>query len=379
MNKSVQRSIFAILIFAVMAGGTYAYQDPIEIGSAVLAGVGGRHVAQTEDFSTYLNNPAGLQSIEEETSFSEVTLHLKGPVFSLADVFLTGDTSSLSDMVSNGLYSGAELLGPLSFGYVGDGIGFGIYNNSDILINSASALTVDATVREEIVLTGGYAFPLIENGEGHRLDMGIMLKGGFRGGINGTLSVVELMNLDYTALLGEPFDFTSFIGADIGLLYSHERRFYAGLVARDAFTPTHTNTYANVDDFIAGATPTNENQFDLVPFTLDLGMRYTFDFTDRNLFITKVDTFFDYRDLFDFWLHPQLAVNPVLHVQMGLEATMLQILDVRAGLREGLPSAGIGLDLHHFTLNAAMFGTERTTEPGLNPVYNIQFGLEFRN
>jgi hypothetical protein len=193
------------------------------------------------------------------------------------------------------------------------------------------------------------------------------------------MTATEIVSLDYTAILGDPFDFTSFIGTDVGLRYSYKDTFSAGLVARDAFTPTHTTTYANVNDFLAGATPSSANQLDLVPFTLDIGLRYRFDFTDRNLVISTLDTYLDYMDILDFWLHPQLAVNPVLHVQIGAEATILEILDVRMGLREGLPAAGIGLDLYHFTLNAAMFGTERSSEPGISPVYNLQIGLEFRN
>jgi hypothetical protein len=85
----------------------------------------------------------------------------------------------------------------------------------------------------------------------------------------------------------------------------------------------------------------------------------------------------DYTDILDFWLYPKLATNPVLHVGIGTEVTMMQILDVRLGFAQGLPSAGLGLDLHVFTLNAAMFGTERSTEPGLSPVYNLQLGFEF--
>ncbi|MCF7951454.1 MAG: hypothetical protein K9L57_07460, partial [Spirochaetaceae bacterium] len=86
-----------------------------------------------------------------------------------------------------------------------------------------------------------------------------------------------------------------------------------------------------------------------------------------------------YKDIFDFWLYPELANNPILHLGLGAEITVLEILDVRMGLSQGLPAAGIGLDLHYFRLNASMFGTERSTEPGLAPVYNLQLGLEFRS
>jgi hypothetical protein len=375
----VLRSGILILVFTLAAGTLGAYQDPIDLGSARTSGMGGRHIALADDFTTYLNNPAGLETIDEEFSFSELTLHLKGPVFTLADVFLSGNLSGLSSVISDGLYAGLNMMGPLSFGYVGDGLGFGIYNHTDVIIKSTSTLTVEAKVRDEVVLTGGYAFPLLPEGGKNRLDMGITLKGGFRGQLNGAMGITELMALNYGVLLDEPFDFTSFIGADVGLMYSHGSSFAAGLVARDAFTPTHTNTYGNINEFIGGNTPISANQFDIVPFALDLGLRYTFDFSGRNIVLTELDTFLDYRDVLDFWLYPSRAVNPILNAQAGVEATLLKILDVRAGFRQGLFSAGLGLDLHFFTLNASMFGTERSSEPGLSPVYNLQIGLEFRN
>jgi hypothetical protein len=104
---------------------------------------------------------------------------------------------------------------------------------------------------------------------------------------------------------------------------------------------------------------------------------YRLDLSSRNIFISEAKFFLDYSDVFDFWIYPEMATNPILHVGVGTELTMMSILDVRLGFANGLPAAGMGLDLHYFTLNAAMFGTERSTEPGLSPVYNLQLGFQF--
>jgi hypothetical protein len=56
----------------------------------------------------------------------------------------------------------------------------------------------------------------------------------------------------------------------------------------------------------------------------------------------------------------------------------MEILDVRLGFSQGLFAAGLGIDLYYFDMNLAMFGTERSTEPGMAPVYNLQLGFEFR-
>jgi hypothetical protein len=102
------------------------------------------------------------------------------------------------------------------------------------------------------------------------------------------------------------------------------------------------------------------------------------DLAERNIFISEVNFYLSYEDMLDFWLYPRLATNPVLHIALGAEVTMLRILDVRLGMAQGLPAAGLGIDLNWFTMNASMFGTERSTEPGMSPVYNLQLGFEFR-
>jgi hypothetical protein len=86
----------------------------------------------------------------------------------------------------------------------------------------------------------------------------------------------------------------------------------------------------------------------------------------------------DYDDIFDFLLHPNSSRHPILHIGAGIEVELLEILSIRMGMYEGLFTAGVGLDLKIFTLNAAMFGTELSSEPGMRPVYNILIGLEFR-
>ena len=84
-----------------------------------------------------------------------------------------------------------------------------------------------------------------------------------------------------------------------------------------------------------------------------------------------------YDDILDFWLYPSEAEHWLLHMKTGIEITMLEILDVRVGLADGLLNAGFGLDLQIFELNAAMFGTELSSQPGTKPVYNLAVGFKF--
>jgi len=370
-------ALLTLLALCAVTFSLQAVEPSVELLSPRDAALGGRHVALTDTFSSLVNNPAGFYTAPEQLSITEITIGLKGPMFSLADAIIGGEMSDLSELI-NGIYAGLDLLGPLSFGYVGEGLGFGVYNQTNLRMWSNNSLTANVRVWDDIVLAGGYAYRMPFSGDVQALDAGVLLKGGFRGTIDGGISVVDIMDLNVGTLLDEPFRFTSFIGMDLGLRYSIGEKWVFGMVGRDVYTPTLTNEYSNYNDFINGVAPTAQNLYDTMQFKLDLGMMYRPQADLSRYSISDIKILLDYRDVLDFWIYPELSTNPLLHIGFGTEVTVMEILNVRVGLSEGLFAAGLGIDLSHFTLNVAAFGTERSTEPGLAPVYNLQLGLEFR-
>ncbi|MDA3941071.1 MAG: hypothetical protein PF693_17475 [Spirochaetia bacterium] len=363
----IHYSIFAVDI----------YETPISIISPTASALGGPHVTMNNGFSSLMNNPAGFYTAEPEFSIGEITLGLKGPVFDIANLIITNDMASLPAMLQ-GIYVGLDMLGPLSFGYVGDGLGFGIYSNSYSTISSSGPLTVKADIGSEVILTGGYAMRIpLPLPDINQLDVGMLLKGTFKGELSFEESALNIMNVSLATLKSKPFDFITGIGVDLGFRYSYKDMITFGLVGRDLYSPTLHNVYDDFNDFTSGAIPKEELN-GIVPFALDFGMMYSPDLESKNLFVSDVKVYLDYYDILDFWLYPELATNPILHIGLGVEVSMLSILDVRAGFNEGLLAAGLGLDLYYFKLNLAMFGSELSTEPGLQPVYNLQLGFEFR-
>ncbi|WP_020611543.1 hypothetical protein [Sediminispirochaeta bajacaliforniensis] len=382
MRKIFLRMMISYLLVFPVSSLLYAsdyYEDPMVGLSSRLTGMGGLHAAYADGFTTIYTNPAGFFESGEEVSWGEITLGLKGPIFSIADAIIGGDTdlTSIGDLLT-GIYAGLGLSGPLSFGYVGNGLGLGIIGTSDVLLSSYTPLAATARVRQDLLLVGGYSFPINIMPEGHRLDGGVLLKGGFRGELEAEVTAVDIQDFDPSQFTDdEPFAFINLIGMDLGLLYSWQDRLFVGLTGKDVYTPTSKKNYASLQAFLDGDAELSQ-EYGVVPFTLNIGTRYLLDLSEKNLFISTVNFYLDYADLLDFWLYPTLAVNPVLHVSLGAELTMLRILAVRLGFSEGLPAAGIGVNLKWFTLNASMFGTERSTEPGMSPVYNLQLGFEFR-
>jgi hypothetical protein len=369
--------LFSFFITSFSLSAADLYERPITIISPVSSAMGGLHVTMNDGFSSLMNNPAGFYSAEPVFSIAELTLGLKGPVFDITNLIITGDLATLPGLLQ-GIYAGLDILGPLSFGYIGEGLGFGIYSNSYSTISSSGPLTVKADIGSEVILTGGYAMRIpLPLSETHALDAGMLLKGTFRGELSFEESALNIMNIGLDTLTTEPFSFITGIGVDLGLRYSYKNMITVGLVGRDVYSPTLHNVYTNINDFAAGANPTSQLN-GIVPFALDLGLMYSPDFESKNLFISDVKLYLDYKDTLDFWLYPELAVNPFLHIGIGAEISMLSILNVRAGFNQGLLSAGLGLDLYYFKMNLAMFGSELSTEPGLQPVYNMQLGFEFR-
>ncbi len=370
--------IAVCLSFAVILPlAAVTYDDPVQIVSPVMSAVGGPHVTMVDGFSSLLNNPAGFKSAKPEISIAEVSAGLKGPVFDIATMLITSDLSNLPSIMQ-GIYAGLDLLGPLSFGYIGNGLGFGIYNSTISSVASSGPLTVDIKMGEEVAICGGYALRIpLGPTSVQTLDFGMLLKGTFTGLADFEESALNIMNISAASLLNEPFDFITGIGFDLGLRYTYRDVFSAGIVGKDIFSPTLHTQYSSVAAFSSGADPTGSSN-GIVPFALNAGVMYAPKFTDTNSFVSRLRIFADYFDILDFWLYPSRAVNPLLHIGLGTEVTVLEILNVRAGFYEGLFSAGLGLNLHYFTLDAAMFGTELSTEPGLHPVYNIQLGVSFR-
>jgi hypothetical protein len=383
MKKKFRAAVILFLFFCF--GGLISlpaadyYEIPMAGLSPRLTGMGGVHPAFTDGFATIYTNPAGFFASGEEVSWAELTFGLKGPVFTIADAIVGGDMdlATIGDLLT-GIYTGLALTGPLSFGYVGNGLGLGAIATSDVLLYSYTPLAATALVRQDLLLTGGYSFPVNIMPDGHSLEGGVLLKGGFRGELEAGVTAVEIQNFDPAAFMdSEPFAFITLIGMDLGLLYSWNNRFFVGLTGKDVYTPTSKKNYLSMNSFLDGD-PKDSQEYGIVPFTLNLGGRYLMDLAERNIFISEVNFYLSYEDMLDFWLYPRLATNPVLHIALGAEVTMLRILDVRLGMAQGLPAAGLGIDLNWFTMNASMFGTERSTEPGMSPVYNLQLGFEFR-
>lgn len=357
--------------------------------SARTSALGGPHAALAGGLATLFNNPAGFYEAKPGLRLSEITLHLAGPIFDIAGVALGGASGNITSLLQSSnvqkllqsIYTSMDLVGPISFGYVGKGLGFGIFNTSTVTVMNTAPFTIAAAANEQLMIDGGYAFRIpLPAAWNSTLDAGILMKGGLQG-----VSIIEQSLLSLPALFGSlgtstftgaPFYFNTLIGLDAGLRYSYKNLISVGIVGHNLYTPVLQSAYPTLQSFLSNtATPTRSTS--VLPINLAVGVLYTPNLGILERVVNSFKVMVDYSHSLDLLLYPSTAKNPLLNIGVGTEITLLRILDLRAGFYQGLFSAGLGLDLKYFTLDAAMFGTELSGEPGLQPVFNMIVGLTF--
>jgi len=389
LKKSLLLLLLSLFVFSVAA---YDYiEDPFVVPSSRSLGMGGVHGADTHDMSILFANPGGFQAVDTEMAFAEITLGLKGPVFDIADIAVNGLTSDggMEDVLASdstlellsGIYAGLSLTGPLYFGYVGNGLGLGFFQNSDVVIQESAPLTLEAKIREDIILCGGYTYRVpFPDSWNQTLDIGLLLKGGVRGDITIDAAYLDLMSMDFSVdtLMQSPFDFIAGIGLDMGALYSFRDIFSVSLTCLDIFTPTTKKSYTGLEAMIDGTSDPVETLNGVVPMSVNAGISVAPPLGIFDKYISNLVFLIDYKDILGFWFYDESYHNPWLHLSGGAEITLLDIFSLRCGLDKGLFSAGLSTDLTIFNMNIALFGTELGSEPGTKPIYNLMIGLEFR-
>jgi hypothetical protein len=378
----VMVAVLACLPWAGLSAQAFVTQSP-QFTSARLSAIGGIHAALADDITTLFSNPAGFRRAGPQFSVSEASVHIAGPVLSIASLVgsIAGSSNPAAIVADPGvvalltnLYASAALNGPISFGYVGDGLGFGFFNSTGVTLTTVGTIpTVTAAAQENLMFVGGYSLsiPLPQESRS-TLDLGLSLKLFAQGTIALNQDILSLISLfgsgGFSSLLSQPLNLDIGVGVDAGVLYSWNRTVSFGIVGRNLYTPVVRSQYPSSGPAVYGVAPVD----------LSAGAMYSPHPEWLEPFITSVKIMLDYSDILDFLTHPATATNPILHVGAGVELVILRILALRGGLDNGYFSAGMGVNLTAFQLDFALYGSELSLEPGLRPLYNLAMGLEFR-
>ena len=388
----IRRRLLLVLLLIVVGGAVFAQsQDDFLIPSGRTPAIGGIHRALNDDITTLFANPAGLHGLDPGFVYSQLGFAATGPIFTIAGI--VAESISGGDFVAllasptvqtllSSIYTRLSVGGPFYFGYAGGGMGFGIFNDTQITLESQGASSIEVRAGERFVLRGGYGIniPLPETWNSEFV-VGLGLKGFVRGDAVISTSILTLPSLfdsiGLSTLTGAPFELITGIGVDVGLRYEWRNLLAAAITVDNAYAPTAVSSYTTLQAFLDSTETVASPDYTALPQEISVGFAFTPSLGPVDRYVQDLMILLDYEDILDFWLNPNGGENIVLKFGAGLEFKLLEVLSIRAGFNEGLFAAGLGVDLTFVQLNAAMYGTELSSEPGLRPAYNLVLGLEF--
>jgi hypothetical protein len=234
-------------------------------------------------------------------------------------------------------------------------------------------------MEDNLVLIGARAFRIpLPEGSLSTLDVGFSLVGfaTFRGFYD--FDVRQLLQSDASPqdMLASSGTFHRAFGAslELGILFSYKNLFSIGVSGRN-LAITQVREFTTISDFLSGGASTTS--YIPLPIDISAGLLFRPPLGKVGWFLSDMVFVADYHNIFDFLIYAPGATSPLLHFGVGLELGLLEIVSLRAGYYQCLPSLGIGLDLTLFKLNFAYFGRELSAEPGGYPIYCYTIGIEF--
>jgi hypothetical protein len=383
--KKIAALCLVLLSLSVALFAEQKRMAPLGFPSTAGNGMGGTHVAYTGDIYALFVNPAALQWINQ-ASILEFSPTLIGPLNKLAksgssimDALKGGGSGNsnpfgpLSGIIDGGKLSiGMDMRGPLSAGYIANGLGFGLF--SRVFVDARIIGTdIDAAAYVDMMAPFGMSFNVLRK-QDHELAAGFVLKPFIRAmTVNLEMSALDFVdggdfNVSLPILAG--------LGSDLGFLYRFKRDLALGLTLGDLYT-----FGAKMGD-IAGASSDSVYR---VPLSVNLGAAYTFRIANvwktaprvmQSAYIAGMMDWHSINNMFTW--NDRLHRNPILDLGMGVEFGLFNFLKLRAGLHDMLPMIGLGLEPRVFKFNIALYGKELGSEPGINSTMALDLSVALR-
>jgi hypothetical protein len=390
----VKKLTAVLLVFLSLAAVLSAEEKrmvPLAFPSTAGNGMGGSHVAYTNDFYALFVNPAALQWVNQGSIF-ELSTAVIGPLnkFAKSGVDLidsiqrmqdsfSGDSGGnpfgpLLDIIDGGkLPLGLDIRGPISAGYIANGMGFGLF--SRVFADGRIIGTdIDAVLYGDFMLPFGMSFNILQLDD-HELAGGFVLKPFVR--VRGDIELSALDLVDNSDFLKDiPVSMLGGLGSDLGFLYRFKQDLTAGFTVGDLYT-----FGAKMADF-NGVT---EGLF-RVPLSLNLGAAYVFrpvnfweEAVPNILRSSYAAVALDWHNINNvFTWNDRIHRNPILDLGLGMEFGFFNFLKLRLGLYDMLPMVGLGLEPRIFKFNIALYGKELGSEPGINSTMALDISVALR-
>ena len=398
MKKLFLITIFVIFIFSAVFSQTFEYDFSIPaIEHARDLGMGSAYVTDTETYFAFLANPASLALTGDKTLFPIVTSRLAAPYTLIPQAIVTfqDENSDILGFVgqslseTKGINAAFNTAGPLCFGAIRKGFGWGVFNETYASFDMPSLLSASLYGGNETLLRLGYGYPV-------KLSIPIILAVGLSADI--VNKVEGLYNINSMQLMelatGGDIPLTSLImpiytsfgyGLDAGvtiklfnmlsLSYVWDDFFYgvytqkSDLINKIMDDPTKISSYTSADS-IKTTIGSSKKMSAGIGFDIPLA-------EISNNFVSSWIVMVDCNDLISAFSNDPTKRNPALEFSAGTEIVFFNTIILRFGVDEMYPAAGVGIRLGTFNIDASIYGQELGREPGNRPQLNTAFSIGF--
>ncbi len=341
-----------------VAGSALFQQFPILYQGVLVEGMGGAFTAVADDSNAPFYNPAGLDNIQS-SSFQILNISADITYPSLYPNLynsLNGASTSNPATYVNAFNSVA---GQSLYTRVGDysnytthdfAIGL-LTNNQALGIANASPTTTNlaslaALSDSGIVISGAYGF------FNHHLQVGGTLMGLYQMFENIpslTVSQASALSSTLSSNLSHGFG----VVGNLGAIYHFDL----------PLNPTLGASILNVGTASFGDAGS-------LPQLINAGVGI-----DPDIGFGRLLADIDYVDVTNYLYYTGDSLW--LHTRFGVQYQFPEILTVSAGLYEGYPTFGVGVDLWAFEVNASYYTEEASPVPGLNPDHIVSLQVAF--
>jgi hypothetical protein len=265
--------------------------------------------------------------------------------------------------------------GPIGFCVADKNHTFGLFNvtrlgtdwNRNVLYKVAPTLT------EEIILASAFGFRLHDGGTA-KFDIGFTLKGIVRAGYNHPPLYLQEVKYMLQNMIERTFETQVGGGVDIGLRWTLADSLSFAAVFYDPYSPVWVVRYRRVERVLARKMTANGVILITPRATVGVSWRINSYFLSR--FFSRITLSCDYTGLLDNPL--DLPRDPLLNLGAGIEVCMHEVFNIRAGFRDMLPSAGLGIDFTFMNIDASVYGRELGQKPAQFPVWAAAIDITFK-
>lgn len=360
-------------------------------------GMGSAYITDTTTYFSFLSNPASLALTGDRTLFPVITTRLAGPLALIPRAIDTfqGENPDVLGFIgealgeSNGINMAFNTAGPLMFGAIRKGFGWGVFNETYASFDMPSLLSATMYGGNESFIKFGYGYPItlpvpVTIAVGLSAEAVNRIEGFYR------LSAFQLIG----TMMGGEISLTSLAmpvytsfgyGLDAGITIKAFKIASLSFVWDDFFYGIYTQkadqAYRILED------PSNFSSYmttDLKKTSIGsskkmtLGLGFDIPLAEvSNNFVSSWIIMAECNDVISVFSNDPRKRNPALEFSAGTEIVFFKTIILRFGLDEMYPAAGIGIRIGAFNIDASIYGQELGREPGSRPQLNTAFSIGF--